>query len=407
MWKWFWLSLSALSTAGVSACGGGTTSLVDLLPAADHGPVLLAESTRVSLTPPFPGVLRFELTLPAAAFLTVSPALSTREDVRRARVEFLVTIEADGERTTALSETFRHVDANRWHDRTVDLTSWSGRPVVIELETRAPGGRSDMQWADRVQTIWGEPTIRSSRGEDVAVAFEDLARRANESITTGLSASGVGRDELGGLYRFTGSLFLAGFMSLGVRELYQRFGSAVSNRSEFGNLFPIFTMSTLVLISVVRTSLALSLGLLGALSIVRFRATIKTPEQIVYLLICVLVGLALGAEQALLAVTSALVVSAFVVGRSFVRPPVYERNFLLRVSGDSRHFFGANGTAASEAVRSVVRSFEVQRFEQRGDEVEMRAVVTIDPEGATMLPLRLKESLPHLHFSCVDADEVF
>jgi Domain of unknown function (DUF4956) len=420
----FWLVLTTLSTASLAACGGETYSLVDRLPeaekdfsagrypsfldaTADHGPVELTETTRVSLTPPFPSVLRFDVTLPDAAFITLAPALSTREDVRRARVEFLVVVEADGERTTALAETLRHVDANRWHDRTVDLTRFSGRRVVIELATQAPGGRSDMTWADRVQTVWGEPTIRSSRGEDLAAAVEDLARRANDSFSEGLSSSGVGRDELSGLYRFTASLLLGGLMSLGVRELYRRYGSSVANRAEFGNLFPIFTLSTIVLISVVRTSLALSLGLLGALSIVRFRAAIKTPEQIVYLLLCVLIGLALGAEQPLLAVTSALVVSAYIVGRSFFRRPVYERNFLLRVSGEANHFFGSNGASAADAVRSVVRHFEVQRLEQRGDAVEMSGVVTVDPDGATTLPQRLRERLPHLHFSCVDVDEVF
>jgi hypothetical protein len=54
-----------------------------------------------------------------------------------------------------------------------------------------------------------------------------------------------------------------------------------------------------------------------------------------------------------------------------------------------------------------VRHFEVQRLEQRGDEVEMRAVVSMDPEGAIALPQRLRERLPHLHFSCVDVDDVF
>jgi hypothetical protein len=249
--------------------------------------------------------------------------------------------------------------------------------------------------------------IRSSHGADLAAALEDFARRADESFSTGLSSAGVGRSELPGLYRFTGSLLLGGLMSLGLRELYRRYGASLANRTEFGNLFPIFTLSTVVLISVVRTSLALSLGLLGALSIVRFRAAIKTPEQITYLLLCVLVGLALGAEQPLLAITSALVVSAYIVGRNFVRRPVYERNFLLRVSGEASHFFGPDGASAPDAVRSVVRRFEVQRLEQRGDEVEMRAVVSVDPQGALALPERLRERLPHLHFSCVDVDEVF
>ena len=40
-------------------------------------------------------------------------------------------------------------------------------------------------------------------------------------------------------------------------------------------------MTTMVIISIVKSSLALSLGLVGALSIVRFRAAIKEPEELV------------------------------------------------------------------------------------------------------------------------------
>jgi hypothetical protein len=420
---WWRQGLCAIHAAGLFACGGPTYSLVDRLQEAekdftggryasfldapaDRGSIVLDEDTRLSLTPPFPGVLRFELTLPDAAYLTLSPALVMEQSVRRARTEFAITVEFDGERTTLLAETFGHLDANQWHDREIDLTKWAGRRVTLELATRAPGGRTDMVWADRVQTVWGEPTILKRRDAELAAALEDIARTANESLSTGAETSGVRREELSRLYRFTLGLFLGGLMSLGVRELYKRYGSAVTNRAEFGSLFPIFTLSTIVVITIVRTSLALSLGLMGALSIVRFRAAIKTPEQIVYLLFCVLIGLALGAEQEILAVASALLVAAFVVGCRLFRPPAYERNFLVRVSGDATHFYGANGASALEQLRSAVRGFELQRLDRHGEQVEMRAFVTVHHEGAASFPQRLRALFPHLQFSCIEADEL-
>jgi len=48
---------------------------------------------------------------------------------------------------------------------------------------------------------------------------------------------------------------------------------------------------------VVKSSLALSLGLVGALSIVRFRTPIKEPEELAYLFIAIAIGLGLGADQ--------------------------------------------------------------------------------------------------------------
>jgi uncharacterized membrane protein YhiD involved in acid resistance len=48
---------------------------------------------------------------------------------------------------------------------------------------------------------------------------------------------------------------------------------------------------------VVKSSLALSLGLVGALSIVRFRTPIKEPEELAYLFLSIAIGLGLGANQ--------------------------------------------------------------------------------------------------------------
>tara|TARA_B100000470_G_C19572660_1_gene294192 strand:+ start:109 stop:600 length:492 start_codon:yes stop_codon:yes gene_type:complete len=48
---------------------------------------------------------------------------------------------------------------------------------------------------------------------------------------------------------------------------------------------------------IVKNSLALSLGLVGALSIVRFRAAIKEPEELVYLFLIIAAGLGCGAGQ--------------------------------------------------------------------------------------------------------------
>jgi uncharacterized membrane protein YhiD involved in acid resistance len=57
-----------------------------------------------------------------------------------------------------------------------------------------------------------------------------------------------------------------------------------------------------LVITVVKFSLALSLGLVGALSIVRFRAAIKEPEELVYLFFIIGIGLANGANQFLVSI---------------------------------------------------------------------------------------------------------
>jgi uncharacterized membrane protein YhiD involved in acid resistance len=53
----------------------------------------------------------------------------------------------------------------------------------------------------------------------------------------------------------------------------------------------------MIIITIVKSSLALSLGLVGALSIVRFRAAIKEPEELAYIFFTIAIGLGFGADQ--------------------------------------------------------------------------------------------------------------
>lgn len=68
-------------------------------------------------------------------------------------------------------------------------------------------------------------------------------------------------------------------------------------RRDLGLVLPVIALTTLLVISVVKSSLALSLGLVGALSIVRFRTPIKEPEELAYIFLAIAVGLSLGADQ--------------------------------------------------------------------------------------------------------------
>ena len=73
-----------------------------------------------------------------------------------------------------------------------------------------------------------------------------------------------------------------------------------SQSNSFSNAkysFTIVGLSPVLIIAVVKSSLALSLGLVGALSIVRFRTPIKDAEELGYLFLVIATGLAAGANQ--------------------------------------------------------------------------------------------------------------
>ena len=85
---------------------------------------------------------------------------------------------------------------------------------------------------------------------------------------------------------------------------YNNYSTCLSERAHFSRIFPFILLTTLLVISVVQSSLALSLGLVGALSIVRFRTPIKEPEDLAYLFICIAAGVGLGAGAVLVTLMS-------------------------------------------------------------------------------------------------------
>ncbi len=107
------------------------------------------------------------------------------------------------------------------------------------------------------------------------------------------------------------SLIATTLSSFILRYLYVRYGRSMNNREYFGNIFILLGVTTCSVIIIVKSSLALSLGLVGALSIVRFRAAIKEPEELVFLFLVIAFGLSFGANQ--FAVGFVLLVTASIV----------------------------------------------------------------------------------------------
>ncbi|MCG8310724.1 MAG: DUF4956 domain-containing protein [Cytophagales bacterium] len=93
------------------------------------------------------------------------------------------------------------------------------------------------------------------------------------------------------------NLFLTALLAFLLGLFYNRYGKSLSNRKNFSNNFVLIAITTMIIISIVKSSLALSLGLVGALSIVRFRAAIKEPEELTYLFLTIAIGLGFGADQ--------------------------------------------------------------------------------------------------------------
>jgi len=76
---------------------------------------------------------------------------------------------------------------------------------------------------------------------------------------------------------------------------YKKFSRSLGGKTHVGAILPLIGLTVFMVITVVKSSLALSLGLVGALSIVRFRTPIKEPEELGYLFLTIAIGLGFGA----------------------------------------------------------------------------------------------------------------
>ena len=92
-----------------------------------------------------------------------------------------------------------------------------------------------------------------------------------------------------------------------IKLTYIRVSVSLNDKEHFSETFIPLAIITTLVITVIKFSLALSLGLVGALSIVRFRAAIKEPEELVYLFFIIGIGLANGANQFVISILATFI----------------------------------------------------------------------------------------------------
>jgi hypothetical protein len=157
-----------------------------------------------------------------------------------------------------------------------------------------------------------------------------------------------------------------------LRFHFYRFGSTLSNREEFAQVFPFVLLTTILIITVVKSSLALSLGLVGALSIVRFRTPIKEPEELAYLFIAIAMGLGLGANQTVPTVVASLAILAVMAVMGKSGRQIGAKNIYLSIdyhieSGEQADKYLQR---LNEVIFKHTISCDLRRFDMRNNDFE-------------------------------------
>ena len=109
------------------------------------------------------------------------------------------------------------------------------------------------------------------------------------------------------------ALALAFAMGLFINFIYRKTFRGVMFSKTFGVALMALTMITTLVILAVTSNVVLSLGMVGALSIVRFRTAIKEPLDIAFLFWSIAVGIVLGAGLIPLAVFGSIVIGGMLL----------------------------------------------------------------------------------------------
>ena len=92
------------------------------------------------------------------------------------------------------------------------------------------------------------------------------------------------------ILEFLPNLLLAAVLSHILTLIYRAFGRSLSNKRTFADTFLPITLTTAMIITILQSNIVLSLGLVGALSIIRFRTAVKEPEELTYIFFCIAIG---------------------------------------------------------------------------------------------------------------------
>jgi len=103
----------------------------------------------------------------------------------------------------------------------------------------------------------------------------------------------------------------------------------IVDTSQYFPVFLILIPTMILIITIIKSSIALSLGLVGALSIVRFRTPIKEPEELLYIFVAIAVGLGLGANQIMPTLIGFLVIVLVLLPFNFSKNKVSASSYVI------------------------------------------------------------------------------
>ncbi len=175
------------------------------------------------------------------------------------------------------------------------------------------------------------------------------------------------------------AMFLAFGIGMFIFLIYKKTFSGVMYSSSFGVTLVALTMISTLVILAVTSNVVLSLGMVGALSIVRFRTAIKEPLDIAFLFWSIAVGIVLAAGMIPLAVFGSVIIGiillVFANRKSHVNPYIV----VIRWDGHDSEI-KATEFLKKQVQRMVIKSKTAQR-----GAIELNAEIRMKDENTDFI----------------------
>lgn len=130
-------------------------------------------------------------------------------------------------------------------------------------------------------------------------------------------------------FDFVIAMALSFALGLFIFYVYKKTYNGIIYSESFGISLIALTMITTLVLLAVTSNIVLSLGMVGALSIVRFRTAIKEPFDLVFLYWSIAIGIVLGAGLLLMAVAGSVLIAVILV--VFVNRKLSDRPYIVIV----------------------------------------------------------------------------
>ncbi len=161
------------------------------------------------------------------------------------------------------------------------------------------------------------------------------------------------------------NLLITLLISLFVLWIYKlSYQTTVYNKS-FSMTLPISALVTAMVIMAVSSNVILSLGMVGALSIVRFRTAIKNPLDTIFMFWAIGIGITVGANSSVLAVIGSVIIGLSIL---FVQAlEIFTTPYILILSISGEY----NEDLLSEEVKKIYSKFQIRNKSVEKDSAEI------------------------------------